>query len=192
MTIPQRETPEYLQFRAELDRMRELHRSSALAEPACRYIGDPPGKTLALTYAEQFPRADAGTAFPVFCAAIPPTPAHRTQSYLVAALLEQLGDPKATKREDSVLKSVRFIKLLRRYAVELVILTDVHRLTTPGGTKLLLGEFDWIKWVFKSELPNVALLLVGEIEVLDELIDANAQFSRLLSPIRLEGGMEKH
>jgi hypothetical protein len=185
--LPLQETAEYQRLSTELEGMRAMRRRVTLDEPECRYIGDPPGKSLALAYANQFSRTEtaAGICLPVFCAAIPPNTGHRVQNYLVSALLEQLGDRDASKREDIALKSWRFIKLLRQYAVELVILTDVHHLTTPGGTKLLHDQFDWIKWIFKSELQNVALLLVGEIEVLEELIEANAQFSQLLLPIDL-------
>jgi len=187
MSMSIQETPEYQRLSAELEEMRALRRRVPLSEPECRYIGDPPGKSLALAYAEQFPRTKtgAGISLPVFCAAIPLNSGRRVQNYLVSDLLEQLGDRDAAKREDITLKSFRFIKLLRQYGVELVILTDVHHLTTPGGTKLLHDQFDWIKWVFKSELQNVALLLVGEIEILEQLIDANVQFSRLLDPIHL-------
>ena len=51
---------------------------------------------------------------------------------------------------------------------------------------MLLQEFDWLKWLFKNELKTIALVLVGEIEALEELIHANPQFGRLLKPIHLE------
>jgi hypothetical protein len=165
-------------FDRALDEMLAYHRHLSGSEPECRYIGDPPGKALALQYAAQH----SGT----FCAEIPLTPARRTEGYLAGSLLAQLGDPDAGKREEAFRKDRRLVHRLRQSRAELVILTDVHRLVTPAGTKLLLAEFDWLKWLFKNELQTVALLLVGEIEVIEELIEANPQFGQLLTPLYLQ------
>lgn len=165
-------------FDREVDEMLAFHRRLTVFEPECRYVDDPPGKALALDYVARHPST--------FCAEIPLTPARRTGGYLAASLLAQLGDPEAHKREELFLKDRRLVMRLRQSQVELVIITDVHRLVTPAGTKLLLGEFDWLKWLFKNELQTVALLLVGKIEVIVEHIRANSQFGRLLNPIDLE------
>jgi Bacterial TniB protein len=178
MSTPSQAARDQAAFDRALDEMLARHRRIAVSEPECRYVGDPPGKALALDYAARHP----GT----FCAEIPPTPSHRTRGYLAISLLDQLGDPDAHKRDEAFQKDRRLVAQLRQSGVELVILTDVHRLVTPAGTKLLLGEFDWLKWLFKNELKVVALVLVGENEVLEEHIRANPQFGRLLKPIHLE------
>lgn len=178
MDMPTQAERDQVAFDRELAEMLAFHRRFVLSEPECRYVDDPPGKALALDYAAHHPDT--------FCAEIPPTPARRTSGYLATALLDQLGDPEAHKREEAFLKVQRLVMRLRQSQAELVILTDVHRLVTPAGTQLLLGEFDWLKWLFKNELQTVALLLVGKIEVIEEHIRANSQFGRLLKPIHLE------
>jgi hypothetical protein len=178
MDIPPQETGVQAAFDRALDEVLAYHRHLSGSEPACRYIGDPPGKALALQYAARHPVT--------FCAEIPPTPDRRTRGYLAESLLDQLADPEAYKREEAFLKDRRLVARLRKLQVELVILTDVHRLVTPAGTKLLLAEFDWLKWLFKNELQTVALLLVGEIGVIEEHIEANPQFGQLLVPLHLE------
>jgi Bacterial TniB protein len=180
MSTPTQEASAQEAFDRTLDQMLARHRRTTVPEPECRYIGDPPGKALALHYAARHP----GT----FCAETPLTPSKRAGGYLAISLLDQLGDPEAHKRDEAFQKARRLVARLRQSQVELVILTDVHRLVTPAGTKLLLREFDWLKWLFKNELKTIALVLVGEIEVLEEHIRANPQFGRLLKPIYLEQG----
>jgi hypothetical protein len=178
MDMPTLAARDQVAFDHAIDEMLDFHRKFALSEPECRYVDDPPGKALALHYAASHPG--------IVCGEIPPTPARRTSGYLAASLLDQLGDPEAHKREEAFIKAQRLVMRLRQSQTELVILTDAHRLVTPAGSKLLLGEFDWLKWLFKNELQTVALLLVGEVEVIEELISANLQFGRLLKPLHLE------
>jgi hypothetical protein len=170
--------------------MRETPWRGTVPTPQCRYLDDPPGKALALAYAQEHLRQESasGPRIPVFIAEVPVTPTNRTEGYLPMALLKQLGGPQAERRESAYEKTMRLEFLLRKYEVELVILTDVHRLMTPGGKRLLEHEVDWIEWVFKSEIGTIPLVLVGEPRMMERMAAHNQKLEGIIGYIPLPGG----
>jgi hypothetical protein len=104
------------------------------------------------------------------------------------ALLMQLGDPEAERRESAYEKTTRLELLLVKYEVKLVILTDVHRLVTPGGKRLLEHQVDWIEWVFKDEIGTIPLVLVGEHSMMERMAAHNQELEGILGYIPLSGG----
>lgn len=118
---------------------------------------------------------------PVFLAEIPPPRSSRSPAYLVTALLEQLGDPSARKRDGEIQKRLRLIQLLQSRKVQLVILTHIDRLTTPSGTKLLQGEIEWLRHLFANEIKSIPLVLVGPAAFLKQIQTTNTQLH--LSPL---------
>jgi len=176
--------------RSAFQDMREIPWRGTVPTPQCRYLDDPPGKALALAYAQEHPRQEAasGLRVPVFCAEIPVTPTNRTEGYLPTTLLKQLGGPQAERRESAYEKTMRLEFLLRKFEVKLVILTDVHRLVTPGGKRLLEHEVDWIEWVFKSEIGRIPLVLVGEHSMMERMAAHNQKLEGIMGYIPLPGG----
>lgn len=176
--------------RHEFTKLRETPWVGTVPEPQCRFLDDPPGKALALAYTREHPRHGTGNELriPVFCAEIPVTPANRTESYLPTTLLKQLGDPQAERRESVYEKAMRLVFLLRKFEVKLVILTDIHRLVTPGGKRILEHEVDWIVWIFKSEIGKIPLVLVGEHSMVERMAAHNQKLERIMGYIPLSGG----
>jgi hypothetical protein len=77
--------------------------------------------------------------------------------------------------------------LLRQSKVELVILTDVHRLVTPAGKRILEHEVDWIEWVFKSEIGTIPLVLVGKHSMMKKMAAHNQKLDGIMRYIPLPG-----
>ena len=87
-----------------------------------------------------------------------------------------LCDPFASKRDSEIQKRSRLIQLLQKRRVELVILSHIERLTTPSGTKLLLGEIEWLRHLFANEIKTIPLVLVGPPRMLEQIQTTNTQF----------------
>ena len=170
----------------ELDAMRERGRSAQQAASLeCRYLVAPGSVDFARAYAEIVERwqMSRGGALPVFLATIPPPLSPRPATYLVSALLEQLGDPFAHKHPSADLKRSRLVQRLKERQVELIILTNLEDLTTPSREKLLLGELEWIRRLFATEIGSIPLMLVGDRSIIKSICEANTGFARLLREI---------
>lgn len=176
--------------RSAFQHMLETPWRGTVPAPQCRFLDDPPGKALAMAYAQEYPRQEtaSGLRVPIFCAEIPVTPTNRTEGYLPTTLLKQLGDSQAERRESASEKTIRLEFLLRKFEVKLVILTDVHRLVTPGGKRLLEHEVDWIEWVFKDEIGTIPLVLVGEHSMMERMAAHNQELEGIMGFIPLPGG----
>jgi hypothetical protein len=142
-----------------------------------RSLTIPNGEAYAEAYLElvQHQRTGAIGSLPVFLAEVPPPRSSRPATYLVTALLEQLGDPLASKRDSEIQKRYRLIQLLRDRNVELAILTHVEHLTTPSGTKILSGEIEWIRHLFANEIKTIPLVLVGPAHVFEQMQTTNKE-----------------
>jgi len=180
------EFPGFAPVLRELDAMRERGRSAKQASDLeCRYLAEPSGEDFAHTYARIAERLqmESEHALPIFLAQIPPLCSPRPVTYLVSALLEQLGDPHTHRRESEARKRSRLIQRLRERQVDLVILTHIEDLATPAGSKLLLGEIEWIRHLFVDEIGSIPLLLIGDRSVIEDICAANVDFSRLLTAL---------
>jgi hypothetical protein len=170
----------------ELDAMRERSRSAQrAAPPECRYLVAPGSADFAHVYAEIAERwqMSRGGALPVFLATIPPPRLPRPATYLVSALLEQLGDPFAHKHTRADLKRSRLVQRLKERQVELILLANLGNLTTPSREKLLPGELEWIRRLFATELGSIPLVLVGDRSIIDAICAANTDFACMLREI---------
>jgi tetratricopeptide (TPR) repeat protein len=170
----------------ELDAMRERGRpAQQAASLECRYLAAPGSVNFAHTYAEIAERwqMSRGGALPVFLATIPPPRSPRPATYLVSTLLEQLGDPFAHKHTSADLKRSRLVQRLKERQVELIILTNLEDLTTPSREKLLLGELEWIRRFFATEIGSIPLVLVGDRSIIEAICEANTDFARMLREI---------
>ncbi len=180
------EFPGYSPVLRELDAMRERGRAAKRTTALeCRYLAEPSGEAFAHTYAEiaEHLQMGSGQALPVFLAQIPPPCSPRPVTYLVSALLEQLGDPRAHKRGSEAQKRARLVRHLQVRQIEMVVLTRIDYLTTPAAGQVLSGEIEWIRRLFVDEIGSIPLLLVGGRAMIEEMCEINAGLGRLLAEL---------
>ena len=156
-------------------------------EPAYRYLGDPPGKSVIQVYVHQQQPTDPteDQALPVFYVEVPHLfPDHPP---LVEVLSRGLGLPMRGKWKDSLLAEERLADQLRARLVELVVLTDAHHLSSRPHA------VEWLVSYFRHYLTHVPLVLVGESEQMDTLLlwKATAWVVRRFHRIRLPGEPEE-
>jgi hypothetical protein len=134
--------------------------------------------TLAATFASAFNRYEtaSGTKIPVFYVE---TPAPVTVKGMAARMLEAMGDPIAHRGALWAMNS-RLICFIKACEVELVILDDIHHLIEHN--RVLADVSNWLKVLIKE--TNVPFLIVGQEEMVELILNANAQLSRLFAERR--------
>ena len=185
------DTPFMAETLAELKR--ELALAKAISggpaghEPAYRYLGDPPGKSVIQAYLHQQQPAEPteDQAFPVFYVEVPPLFPNRPP--LIEVLSRGLRLPMGGKWKDQFLAEERFAEQLRARQVELVVLADAHHLTARPHA------VEWLVSYFRNYLNHVPLVMVGESEQMDTLLlwKATAWVVRRFHRIRLPGEPEE-
>jgi hypothetical protein len=169
-------------------RFKELHRgirecqdmSQLVDEPQCMSLEGVTGagkSTLVRDYAAAFPRTEGeeGTQVPIFYLE---TPSPVTVKGMAATMLARLGDP-AAHRGTLWSMNYRLIRLMIACQVELTILDDFHHLIDKDTNRILATVSDWLKVLIKE--TGVTFLVVGITGKVGQILDANAQLSRLFA-----------
>ena len=154
--------------------------SKIAGEPQCMVLEGAPGvgkSTLIKSYAEALPRYEtpSGTKVPVFYLE---TPSPATVKGMAAKLLDVLGDP-AANHGTLWSMNARLIHFIRACEVQMVILDDFHHLIDKETNRVLHKVSDWLKVLIKE--TNVPFLVVGVVDTVRRILDANAQLSRLFA-----------
>lgn len=156
-------------------------------EPAYRYLGDPPGKSVIQAYLHQQQPTELAEdqALPVFYVELPPLFPDRPP--LIEVLSRGLRLPMRGKWKDRYLSEERVAEQLRARQVELVVLADAHHLSSRPHA------VEWLVSYFRHYLNHVPLVLVGESERMDTLLlwKATAWVVRRFHRIRLPGEPEE-
>jgi len=169
-------------------RFNELHADIQLCQEMSKIAGEAQcmalegmtgtGKsTLVKTYTATFARDETGntTKIPIFYME---TPSPVTVKGMAARMLETMGDPAAHKGPLWSMNSrlIRYIKLCQ---VQLVILDDFHHLIDKETNRILETVSDWLKVLIKE--TNIPFLVVGIEGRVEQILQANAQLSRLFA-----------
>ena len=174
-------------LKQELAMAKAISGCPAGQEPAYRYLGDPPGKSVIQAYLQQQQTAKLteDQTLPVFYVEIPPLFPQRPP--LVGVLSRGLSLPMRGKWKDRYLSEERLAEQLRARQVELVVLADAHHLTGRPHT------VEWLVSYFRQYLNHAPLVLVGEGEQIDDLLlwKATAWMVRRFHRIRLPGEPEE-
>jgi hypothetical protein len=154
--------------------------SNIAGEPQCMVLEGMPGvgkSTLIKSYTEALPRYEtiSGTKVPVFYLE---TPSPATVKGMAAKLLDVLGDP-AANHGTLWSMNARLIHFIRACEVQMVILDDFHHLIDRETNRVLHKVSDWLKVLIKE--TNVPFLVVGIVDTVRRILDANAQLSRLFA-----------
>ena len=174
-------------LKQELAMAKAISGGPAGQEPAYRYLGDPPGKSVIQTYLQHLYRTSPteDQALPVFYIELPPLfPQHPP---LVEVLSHGLSLPMRGKWKDRYLAEERLAEQLHARHVELVVLADAHHLTgRPHAV-------EWLVSYFRHYLNDAPLVLVGDGEQMDDLLlwKATAWVVRRFHRIRLPGEPEE-
>ncbi|MDR6496396.1 DNA transposition AAA+ family ATPase [Paraburkholderia terricola] len=138
-----------------LDRLRERQCGKGMAKHIVLLGESGVGKSTLLTrYVEKHPRIvhEELTEVPVLFAEIDQSP---NPKRMAGTLLEALGDPKWDVGKEEHL-TARFVLLMKRCRVRLVLLDEANHLIDRGGEKTLHTSGDWIKRVAnKTRVPFV-------------------------------------
>jgi hypothetical protein len=169
-------------------RFNELHEDIRLCQEMSRLAGEPQcmvlegmtgtGKTtLIQAYVGAFSRYETsdGTKIPIFYME---TPSPVTVKGMAARMLEVMGDP-AAHRGSLWSMNARLIRFIQACEVQLVILDDFHHLIDKDTDRVLETVSDWLKVLIKE--TNVPFLVVGIEGVVDRILQANQQLSRLFA-----------
>ena len=169
-------------------RFNELHQDIRLCQDLSDLAGEAQcmalegmtgtGKTtLVKSYASAFTRQEttSKTKIPVFYME---TPTPVTVKGMAARMLETLGDPAAHRGPLWSMNS-RLIHFLRLCEVQLVILDDFHHLIDQETKRILETVSDWLKVLIKE--TNIPFLVVGLEGSVTQILQANAQLSRLFA-----------
>ncbi len=171
-------------------RFNELHQDIQLCQQMSTIAGEAQcmalegmtgtGKsTLVKTYAAAFARDETTpthtTKIPVFYME---TPSPVTVKGMAARILETIGDPAAHKGPLWAMNS-RLIEYIKLCQVQLVILDDFHHLIDKDTNRILETVSDWLKVLIKE--TNVPFLVVGIEGRVEQILQTNAQLSRLFA-----------
>jgi len=154
--------------------------SQVAGEPQCMVLEGAAGvgkSTLVKSYAEALPRYEtsSGSRVSIFYLE---TPSPVTVKGMAAKLLDTLGDP-AAHHGTLWSMNARLIHFIRACEVRLVILDDFHHLIDKETNRVLHNVSDWLKVLIKE--TNVPFLVVGVVDTVRRILDANAQLSRLFA-----------
>jgi hypothetical protein len=163
-------------------RFNQLHRNIQLCQSISKIAGEPqclilegvPGvgkSTLVKSYVEACPRYEtpSGTKVPIF---------YLETKGMAAKLLDVLGDP-AANHGTLWSMNARLIHFIQACEVQMVILDDFHHLIDQETNRVLHKVSDWLKVLIKE--TNVPFLVVGIVNTVRRILDANAQLSRLFA-----------
>lgn len=170
--------PRFNQLHDKIQLCQQL--SQTAGEPQCMVLEGVPGvgkSTLIKSYAESFPRCEtsSGTKAPIFYLE---TPSPATVKGMAAKLLAVLGDPVANHGTLWSMNA-RLIHFIQACEVQLVILDDFHHLVDQETNRVLYQVSDWLKVLIKE--TNVPFLVVGVVDTVRRILNANAQLSRLFA-----------
>ncbi len=170
--------PRFNQLHDKIQLCQQLSRTAG--EPQCMVLEGMPGvgkSTLIKSYAEAFPRCEtpSGPRVPIFYLE---TPSPATVKGMAAKLLAVLGDP-AANHGTLWSMNARLIHFIQACEVQLVILDDFHHLLDQETNRVLYKVSDWLKVLVKE--TNVPFLVVGVVDTVRRILNANAQLSRLFA-----------
>jgi tetratricopeptide (TPR) repeat protein len=173
--------PGFSQVSRALDALRETSPAAfQQGRPTCRSFTHPRGIEIASEYARlHLPLYAGDDELPVFLAEIPASPASHPVKALVAALLEQLGDPLARIRDSEMQKRSRLVQRLRARQVEMIILTHMENLAAAT----LADTIEWLCRLFADDIGSVSLLLVGTRSTIEQVGASHAEFGSFLSEL---------
>jgi hypothetical protein len=168
--------PRWQEMANEIRRCHLMNVSAA--EPQCLLFTGPTGAgktTLIDSYAQQHPAVitDTGMVKPILKATIP---APATVKTLVIALLDALGDPRATSGTVGAM-TIRLKRFMADCHVEMVILDELQHFVDRDSLKVLKTVSDWLKTLIKD--TKVACVLVGLEGEAEQVVGANPQLARL-------------
>src|SRR5713226_4083981 len=173
-------------LKKELAMAKAISGGPAGHEPAYRYLGDSPGKSVIEAYLQQQQRTSPteDQRLPVFYVELPPL--FSDGPPLVEVLSHGLSLPMRGKWEDQFLAEERLAEQLLARQVELVVLADAHHLSSRPHS------VEWLVSYFRRYLNHAPLVLIGEGEQMDTLLlwKATAWVVRRFHRIRLPGEPE--
>jgi hypothetical protein len=143
--------------------------SQIAAEPECVFIGGLPGAgktTLTEHYELLFPRVnhEDRVEVPVLCGRVP---SKATDNNLAAALLQELGDPAASKGT-AFNRTMRLCRFIRDCGVRLIILDEFQHFVDKDSWRVLKNVSDWLKnLIDETEVPIVLIGMPYAVEILD-------------------------
>jgi hypothetical protein len=159
--------------------IRDCHiENPTAAEPQCHLLVGPTGAgktTLISSYVDQHPSVitETGMIKPILVATIP---APATVKNLVIALLDALGDPRATRGTVGGM-TIRLKQFMADCQVELLVLDELQHFVDRDSQEVLRTVSDWLKTLIKD--TKVACVLVGLNGEAEQVVGANQQLARL-------------
>lgn len=170
----------YSQFKREMNAERRTHpRLDAVGEPHFYYLADPRARDFASRYAQDY-RAARGALSRVLFVSVPePERGRKLQAKdILIAILRELGDIAAEKREEINVKARRLHQALRSAGIEMLVFADIHNMVLAASRKPLLAEFYYLFFTLKNDVLPIHVLFTGEKDVSDELFFQEGTITR--------------